>query len=94
MRLILIPMLIASALALTACQGSGGLVAPSDRPKLAAPDSYATQVCSPPADLPVGEMTQRDIERFWSRDRLSLVDCAARHKVLRDYYAERDAYLR
>lgn len=38
-------------------------------------------------------MTQRDIERFWSRDRLSLVDCAARHKALRDYYAERDALL-
>ena len=70
------------------------MVAPSDRPRLDAPDSYATQACVPPAGLPVGEMTQRDIERFWSRDRMSLVDCAARHRALRDYYAERDAYLR
>ena len=38
-------------------------------------------------------MTQRDIERFWSRDRVSLVDCAKRHAALRDFYQERDGAL-
>lgn len=70
------------------------MVAPGSPPRLDAADSYSLQVCVPPANLPVGEMTQRDIERFWSRDRMSLADCAARHKALVDYYTQRDAYLR
>lgn len=39
-------------------------------------------------------MTQRDIERYWSRDRISLVDCGKRHDALTEYYVERDAALR
>ncbi|UXN70878.1 hypothetical protein N8A98_06740 [Devosia neptuniae] len=39
-------------------------------------------------------MTQRDIERYWGRDRLSLVDCAKRHAELNRYIAERDSGLR
>jgi len=68
-------------------------VGPGERPRLAAPDSYLTEPCAPPANLPVGEMTQRAIERFWSRDRVSLVECGARQQALIDYYAERDALL-
>lgn len=93
MRLILIPMLIGLALALQACSGSAGLVGAS-RPSLAAPDSYLTIDCTPPGTLPDGPMTQRDIERYWGRDRASLVDCGARHGGLVKYYDERDAALR
>ena len=94
MRLILIPTLIGLVLALQACAGSTGLVAPGDRPRLTAPDSYLTEACPDPARLPSGEMTQRDIERYWGKDRASLVECGDRHEALRDYYAERDGALR
>lgn len=43
-----------------------------------------------PTDLPATSLTQRQIEAYWSADRLSLVDCAQRHAALRDFILKRD----
>lgn len=85
-------MLVALALAVTGCSASTNYV--SRAPRLDPPDSALTQTCPAPQTLPGGPMTQRDIERYWSRDRISLVDCGKRHDALTDYYVERDAALR
>lgn len=57
------------------------------------PKTSESAVGEDTTSLPPGEMTQRDIERHWGRDRLSLVDCAARHAELNQYIVERDAGL-
>lgn len=81
------------ALLLAGCSGHAQLVTPPDRPRLAAPDSYSTVLCTPPQDLPEGFMTQQWIERYWSLDRASLADCAARHAELTRFLKERDALI-
>ena len=75
---------------LTACSASTALVAPSDHPRIVDPDSALTQDCKLPTNLPLTALTQRQIEAYWSTDRLSLVDCGKRHAALRDFIAQRD----
>jgi hypothetical protein len=50
--------------------------------------------CADPANLPNGRLSQRDVERFWSKDRVNLIQCGDRHAALRDFYKGRDAALR
>jgi hypothetical protein len=50
--------------------------------------------CADPANLPNGGLSQRDVERFWSKDRVNLIQCGDRHAALRDFYRGRDAALR
>lgn len=50
--------------------------------------------CPDPAQLPNGPMKQRDVERYWSRDRASLIECGDRHAALREFYQQRDGALR
>jgi hypothetical protein len=39
-------------------------------------------------------MSQRDVEKNWTRDRAALIECKARHRELKRYYIDRDARLR
>jgi hypothetical protein len=50
--------------------------------------------CADPVQLPSGPMKQRDVEKYWSRDRVSLIECGDRHAALRDFYQQRDGALR
>lgn len=89
MRTILIA--LAAALALAGC--STTTIAPPDRPRLesAAPQLLAD--CKLPTNLPPGEMSQKDIERYWGLDRKHQLECAKRHAALRDFIQDRDAGL-
>jgi uncharacterized lipoprotein len=79
-------------LALAACSTTS-IVTPPDRPRLDAPDSVSMKACQKPINLPAGEMTQQDIEKYWGRDRSHQIECAKRHKILADYIRNRDAGL-
>jgi hypothetical protein len=85
MRIIIIA---AALLALAGCAsttpGVGGI-------RLDPPAASSLKSCNLPTDLPIGEMTQRDIERYWGLDRKHQVECAKRHAALRDYIIDRDA---
>ena len=78
----------AAMLALAGCAsttpGVGGI-------RLDPPSAALLKSCDLPISLPVGEMTQRDIERYWGVDRKHQVECAKRHSALRDYIVDRDA---
>lgn len=82
---------IALAAALAGC--STTTVAPPDRPRLDPPAPQLLVDCALPINLPPGEMTQRDIERYWGLDRKHQIECAKRHAVLRDYIQDRDGGL-
>lgn len=57
---------------LVACGGSTKL----DKPGLQANiDNKLLEKCYRPVNLPNRELTQLDIERFWSKDRASLIKC-------------------
>lgn len=71
-----------------------GAVTPPDRPRLDPPAAQNMVACKLPTDLPPGEMTQRDIERYWGLDRKHQLECAKRHGALRDYIVDRDGNLR
>lgn len=83
---------LAAALALAGC--STTTIAPPDRPRLDAPAPQLLVDCNLPANLPPGEMTQRDIERFWGADRKHLAECVRKHGMLRDFIVDRDGNLR
>jgi hypothetical protein len=38
--------------------------------------------CADPVDLPDRALSDQDIEVFWGRDRVALLDCAAKVEVL------------
>lgn len=84
---------LAAALALAGCSTTG-VVTPPDRPRLDPPAAQNMAACHLPVDLPSGEMTQRDIERYWGLDRKHQLECAKRHGALRDYIVDRDGNLR
>lgn len=88
MRLLAILLLTA---ALAGC--STTTIAPPDRPRLDPPSASLTADCVLPASLPPGEMTQRDIERYWGLDRKHQLECAKRHAALRDFILDRDGGL-
>ena len=83
--------MLAAVLALAGC--STTLVAPPDRPRLDPPTAQNMADCKLPTDLPRGEMTQRDIERYWGLDRKHQLECAKRHGALRDFIIDRDGGL-
>lgn len=87
---------IATLLLLAALAGCSttGVVAPPDAPRLASPDSALLKSCELPTKLPPGDMTQRDIERYWGVDRKHQIECAKRHGALRDFIVDRDGNLR
>lgn len=69
------------------------LIAPPDRPRLDPPSAQLLADCKLPSSLPPGEMTQRDIERYWGLDRKHQIECAKRHAALRDFIIDRDGGL-
>lgn len=81
-----------AALALAGCSTTG-TVTPPDRPRLDSPAAQLLADCQLPTNLPPGEMTQRDIERYWGLDRKHQLECAKRHAALRDFILDRDAGL-
>ncbi len=80
---------IGLALILAGCS-TASIVSPPDRPRLDAPAAQSMASCKLPSDLPPGEMTQRDIERYWGADRKHLIECLKKHGILRDYIIDRD----
>lgn len=87
-------LLLALALAgvLAGCSTTG--IKPADRPRLDPPAAQLMVACRLPTDLPAGEMSQRDIERYWGLDRKHQLECAKRHGALRDFIVDRDGNLR
>lgn len=45
-------------------------------------DSALIQECSSPKVLPVKDLSQREVERYWTQDRKNLVVCRDRHSGL------------
>jgi hypothetical protein len=84
--------MLAAVLALAGCSTTG-VVTPPDRPRLDPPAASTMVACKLPVDLPPGEMTQRDIERYWGLDRKHQIECAKRHAALRDFIQDRDGGL-
>lgn len=89
MRLLLVAVL---ALAVTAC-ASGRTIGIVDAPRLSPPSQAVLSACSLPTALPAGEMTQRDIERYWGLDRKHQIECAKKHGILVEFITARDAGL-
>jgi hypothetical protein len=85
--------LISLLLALPACSASTKFVSPPPTPHLAAPDSALTKDCDDPVDIGDAALPQAKLEKFWMRDRQSLVECGRGKAALRDFYADRDARL-
>lgn len=85
-------LIVAAALALAGC--STTTIAPPDRPRLDPPAAQLLADCKLPVDLPPGEMTQRDIEKYWGTDRKHLIACFRKHGMLRDFIVDRDGNLR
>lgn len=83
------------AILLTAClAGCGGTTFyNSNHPRLDPPDQAALRACDLPTNLPKGEMTQAQIEKYWGLDRKHQIECAKRHGILSDYIIERDSAL-
>ena len=65
----------------------------SGRPRLDPPAAASLKSCELHINLPPGEMTQRDIERYWGQDRKHQLECAKRHAALRDFIIDRDSGL-
>jgi hypothetical protein len=72
-------MLLALPLVLQACGGYRVFV--RDLPA----DSVLTQLCKRPVTLPDGGMLQSDVESYWVRDRVNLIDCGEKHRLLVNY---------
>jgi hypothetical protein len=95
-KLIKILMLIAPLSALTACGAltrSDKLAVPPPPPRLSAPDSALTKDCDAPVDIGRAPLSQSKTEKFWMKDRQSLVECRRSKGALRDFYADRDSRL-
>lgn len=92
MRLIKILAATSLLCPLMACSASTKFVA--SPPSLSHPPGSFEMDCADPVQLPNGPMKQRDVERHWSRDRASLIECGDRHAALRDFYQQRDGALR
>lgn len=73
---------------LVACSESIGSVEP---PSLASPRSELLKECAQPVLLPDKSLSQFEVEKFWIRDRINLIECAKYKTLLQDFYADRDA---
>lgn len=49
--------------------------------------------CDKPVRLPDRSLTQAEVETFWLRDRVALIECGQTKEALIDYYRQRDAGL-
>ena len=83
--------MVAAALALTACAGSTKFV--GNKPNLQPADLSLMADCEDPVLVPNGPLTQVQVERYWSRDRLALAQCKDRHTGLTRFYKKRDQLL-
>ena len=93
MRLAKTLTVISLLLVLPACSASTNFVSPPAPPRISAPDSALVKDCKLPIDIGSKALTQSQLESLWITDRISLLDCARRHKALRDFIADRDAGL-
>ena len=94
MRHLRILTLVASALALAACNAS---TLSDNRVRASALQDAPAELlraCARPGEIPAGTATQAQVERLWGRDRANLVSCRARHAAATGYYLNRDARLR
>ena len=66
--------------ALTACSGSTASGA-----DLAPPPPSLVQPCEPAVALPVRDLMQAEVERFWRADRARLADCRDKHQGMVDW---------
>ncbi len=88
MRIILALMLVALL------AGCGSPTLRGNAPiRLDAADSESMRRCELPLELPPGDMTQRQIEKYWGLDRKHQIECAKRHGILVDYIIDRDGGL-
>ena len=67
-------------LALTACGGSTASGA-----DLAPPPPSLVQPCEPAVALPVRDLMQAEVERFWRADRARLAGCREKHQGMVDW---------
>ena len=85
-RRLLIPMVLASAWALTACAASRpSAEAPVALPQL--PGRLAGD-CARPVELPARALTQAEVETLWARDRAALVSCGIGKSTLVAFYTD------
>jgi hypothetical protein len=49
--------------------------------------------CNLPVDLGQGPLTQKQVEKLWISDRVSLIDCYYRHKAFVEYILLRDGLI-
>lgn len=73
--------LLAAALALTACAHSA---APLVRTEIVRPTIPATLAaeCAGPSNIPPGALSEAAAVRLWDRDRAALKDCGRRHRAV------------
>ena len=84
-------MLIALPFLLMGCGASTEYISsPPPKPQLLASDSSLTADCDVPTNIPERELSQIDVEKYWTIDRKNLVTCKNRHAALRDFYNTRD----
>lgn len=67
--------LVVLPLAVTACAGSTASTSVK-------PDVSVTQKCRKPVDLPDRALTQAEAEKYWQKDRLSLLQCGYTKETL------------
>lgn len=84
-------MLLLVASALAACSASTALPV---KLNLSAPPSDLTEACDKPTLIPAPKegtkLTQLQVETTWSTDRKRLLKCGKRHKLVVDFYRQRD----
>lgn len=84
--------LLGLPLVLAACAGS--IQSSTEPPVLEEAPSELTGNCPQPVILPERMLMQAEVEEFWLRDRVALIDCGARKAALESYYARRDEAIR
>ena len=88
-KLLKIVMLSLSVLALQACAVSTPtvLIKPNLSP------APAINQCFKPVKLPSRDLTQQEVENYWGRDRIHLIQCRKSMKIIQKFYQERDGAL-
>lgn len=88
-RLLKITPLMLSALVLVGCNAS--IVSVAVTPTLSPSPTVAK--CINPVQLPNKELSQIEVEKYWSQDRVHLILCKKSRKIIEDYYRKRDTEL-
>lgn len=82
-------MLSALPFLVTGCLGSTGS-SKIDKGILTQPDVVLVAECQGPVTIPDKELTQEEVEYYWSQDRKLLVVCKRKHGAVVKYYKKRD----